>query len=410
MFDHTAAEDQVRVALQAYPDDPTELSDEQSTAGFAQLQRISEMVEAKRLRWLADQDRRASFRRDGYLSSGAWLADRFGVAAGSAKEQVRVAQALEEMPEVRESFFQGAVGSSAVRVLAEARREHPEAFAAGETSLVEAARTRPVEELRRVVADWSQCVDDHHALPHADVLRARRRLDICPTPMGMVRMEGELDQEGGEAVLTALQAVVDADLRAGGGTDLRTPTQRRADALGELAHRYLRSPHRPTVAGERPQLTVTVDLETLQGIQRAGNGQPHQGRCEGDHTGAVPPAMARRLACDASVLPVVMGGPSEPLDVGRRTPVISAALRRAVVLRDRRCRFPACSRPHAWCDAHHVIHWADGGETALPNLVLLCRPHHHLVHEGQFRLEVVEGSPVFRRPDGSAIEDGRAPP
>jgi hypothetical protein len=187
---------------------------------------------------------------------------------------------------------------------------------------------------------------------------------------------------------------------------VRTPTQRRADALCDLANRYLQSPERPGVAGERPHVTLTVAVETL----RALNGNSNGGRGELDHVGAVGAAAARRLACDASVLPVVMGTPSEPLDVGRRTPVVSASLRRAVVLRDQRCRFPACSRPHAWCDAHHISHWADGGRTELRNLVLLCRPHHRLVHEGGFRLEMRQDQPVFRRPDGSVVEDGRAPP
>jgi hypothetical protein len=107
---------------------------------------------------------------------------------------------------------------------------------------------------------------------------------------------------------------------------------------------------------------------------------------------------------------VVMAGRSEPLDVGRRTPVVPPAMRRAVIVRDRHCRFPGCDRPHTWCDAHHVVHWADGGPTAVPNLVLLCRRHHRLVHErGGFRLELLDGRPVFRRRDGSLLED-RAPP
>jgi len=107
---------------------------------------------------------------------------------------------------------------------------------------------------------------------------------------------------------------------------------------------------------------------------------------------------------------VVMAGPSEPLDVGRRTPVVSPAMRRAVIVRDRVCRFPRCDRPHTWCDAPHVVHWADGGRTAVSNLVLLCRRHHRLVHErGGFRLNLEAGRPVFRRPDGSILE-GRAPP
>jgi hypothetical protein len=372
--------------------------------------REAERVETKRLRWLPDQHRRASFRKDGYLSSAAWLADRFKMSAGSAKQQVKIAQARQEMPKARRALEAGEVSSAAVRVLVAVRETHTEAFARHESALVGQAKTQSVEELRRVMADWSQTVDAEDSSRHAEALRARRRLDACPTVSGMVRVDGELDPEGGEALLTALQALVDADLRAGNRTDQRTATQRRADALCELAHVYLRSSDRPGVGGERPHVTLTVDIETLNGTPRSGNGSAASRRSELDHTGSVPPATARRLACDASILPVVMGGPSEPLDVGRRTPVVSAALRRAVVLRDRGCLFPRCPRPHVWCDAHHVTHWVDGGTTALDNLVLLCRPHHRLVHEGGFGLELVDGLPVFRRQDGSAIEDGRAPP
>jgi hypothetical protein len=108
---------------------------------------------------------------------------------------------------------------------------------------------------------------------------------------------------------------------------------------------------------------------------------------------------------------VVLSGRSEPLDVGRRTKVVPPSLRRAVIVRDRTCRFPGCDRPHTWCDAHHVVHWADGGPTGLPNLLLLCRPHHRLIHRpGGFRAEMHEGRPVFRRPDGSMLLEDRAPP
>jgi hypothetical protein len=135
-----------------------------------------------------------------------------------------------------------------------------------------------------------------------------------------------------------------------------------------------------------------------------------------DHAGPVPVKTARRLLCDASIRRVVMRGRSEPLDVGRRTPVVPPAIRTAVVVRDQKCRFPGCDRPHTWCDAHHVWHWADGGPTSVTNLVLLCRRHHRLVHlRGGFRLELEEGRPVFRRPDGSELLErthpgDRAPP
>ncbi len=378
MFDTTQ---RVTAALEAYPDDPSGPTEDQAASGFAQLQRISEMVEAKRLRWLADQDRRASFRKDGYISSAVWLAHRFHVAAGSAKKQVQVAQALEQMPHVRDSLFTGGVSSSAVQILADARREHPAEFAAGEKAQVDAAISKPVEELRRVVSEWAQTIDEQLA-DRAEILRDRRRLNVCPTPTRMVRVEGELDPEGGEAVLTALQAMVDAELRAGGGNDLRTPVQRRADALCKLAHRYLQCSERPTVGGERPHVTVTVDMQTLRNGHNGGRNPAGSGGCELDHVGAGlpghgPPPGLRRLGAAGGAgrsLRAPGRGTTNPGGLGGPTPGGRA--------QGPGCRFPTCTWPHSWCDAHHATHWADGGETALANLVLLCRPHHRLVHEG----------------------------
>ena len=156
------------------------------------------------------------------------------------------------------------------------------------------------------------------------------------------------------------------------------------------------------MAGERPHVTVTIPAEGLRGDARAG--------AELDDVGPVDVEVARRLAYDASITRVVLSGRSEPLDVGRKTPVIPPAMRRAVIVLDRHCRFPGCDRPHAWCDAHHAVHWADGGATALTNLLLLCRRHHRMVHErGGFRLELLDGRAVFRRADGSLLEE-RPPP
>jgi len=202
-------------------------------------------------------------------------------------------------------------------------------------------------------------------------------------------------------LLTALRAVLDAEAKTSDGPDDRKPEQRRADALGEICRQWLGTFHRPTIGGERPHVTVTVPVRALTGANGAG---------ELDHCGPVSIDAAKRIACDASVMRVVLSGRSEPLDVGRRTAVISPAMRRAVIVRDRVCRFPGCDRPNSWCDAHHIVHWADGGPTALTNLVLLCRRHHRKVHErGGFRLVLEDSRPMFRRPDGSVLED-RAPP
>lgn len=188
--------------MAAYPDDPSGLAEDAAAVGFAQLQGFSEALEAKRLAWLADQDRRGSFRRDGYLTAPAWLAHQFGVAAGTAKAQVKVAQALDQMPSVKSAFHSGDVGSSAVNVLVDAREEHPEAFASQEQALLEAAQTRSVEELRAIVREWSLAVDAD-AAEQAERLRNRRRLDAWSLSTGMVKVAGELDPENGEALLTA---------------------------------------------------------------------------------------------------------------------------------------------------------------------------------------------------------------
>jgi uncharacterized protein DUF222/HNH endonuclease len=313
-----------------------------------------------------------------------------------------MARALEDMPVTRRALEDGDLSISAVRVLVDAREADREAFRSSETTLVEAARIHSMQDIRRVADYWRQAAEREAALGGDEKLRERRRLHASVTFMGMVRVDGDLDPETGETLLTALRAVLDAESRSAGLDDGRTPAKRRADALGEVCRQWLDLGDRPTVAGERPHVALTVDQDALAG--RSGE------TSELDHAGPVDPALARRLACDASIRRVVLAGPSEPLDVGRRTPVISSALRRAVILRDRHCRFPGCDRPHAWCDAHHVVHWADGGPTALPNLLLLCRRHHRMVHQRRgFRLEMVGGRPLFRRPDGSVLEH-RAPP
>jgi hypothetical protein len=296
---------------------------------------------------------------------------------------------------------------SAVRVLVEAREADPEAFARSEAHLVEAARLHSIGDLQRVTAYWRESTERARALDGEERLRARRRLHASLTYLGTVRVDGDLDPETGETLLAALNSVLDAEARARPEGDERTPAQRRADALGEICRQWLDLAERPTVAGERPHVTVTVPLEVLHGAVSPSAGTV----AELDSVGPVSGEAARRLACDASVMRVVLGGRSEPLDVGRRSHVVSPSIRRAVIVRDRRCRFPGCDRPHTWCDAHHVVHWADGGPTSLSNLVLLCRSHHRLIHRPRgFRLELVDGRPVFRRPDGSLLQEDRAPP
>jgi len=109
-------------------------------------------------------------------------------------------------------------------------------------------------------------------------------------------------------------------------------------------------------------------------------------------------ALARRLACDAKVIPVVLGSNSEPLDVGRATRAWPLGVRRALEARDQGCAFPGCDRPATWCDAHHIVWWVRGGPSSLDNGVLLCRRHHTLVHQDHWHIHLKDGLPWLTPP------------
>jgi hypothetical protein len=158
----------------------------------------------------------------------------------------------------------------------------------------------------------------------------------------------------------------------------------------ELARQQLDGGRLPSVGGQRPHLTLTAELASLG---RAPGPGSRPGVLEGGQPLGL--AAVRRIACDAALSPLLLGSAGEPLSVGRSRRVVSGALRRALVARDGGCRFPGCDRPPAWTDAHHLEHWADGGETALSNTVLLCRRHHRRVHEEGWRL-VADGTGGLR--------------
>jgi hypothetical protein len=310
-----------------------------------------------------------------------------------------MARALERMPLTGEALSAGEVSYPKARVLVSAREADPEVFSQHEETLVEAARNLTVRDLRRAVAYWRQNLDWNEALTDGEEFYEQRRLFVSRTFGEMVRVDGDLDPEGGAVVLGALNALTDPTAPA--ADDRRAPAQRRADALVDLCRRYLNSAEAPTTGGERPHVTVIVDLQALQG--QTG------GRCELDSGAVIHPETARRLACDAAITRVIVSADSEPLDLGRRTRTVPAPMRRALVVRDRHCRFPGCDRPPAWCDGHHIVHWIDGGPTALDNLILLCRRHHRLIHEAGFRLTKTNRRLRVTRPGGSVIEN-RAPP
>lgn len=158
-----------------------------------------------------------------------------------------------------------------------------------------------------------------------------------------------------------------------------TPTMRRADALVALVDHHQRRATGPSHGGDRPRVVVTLDYETLR--KSATDDRLLGGRLSGSCR-PIPASQLRYLLCDADVLPVVLGGRSEVMDVGRLQRLVTPPIRAALEVRDQGCVFPGCDKPPNACHAHHIVPWWAGGVTALRNLVLVCPHHHNIVEPG----------------------------
>ena len=221
---------------------------------------------------------------------------------------------------------------------------------------------------------------------------AGQGLTITKRSRGGFRLRGELDDELGATLLTALDPLAAPRPATDGTPDQRSVPARYADALGDLLQIALSSGQLPTSGGARPTVVVTVDLATLRRELGTAAGELRW-------AGPISAEAARRLACDAGIVPAVLGAAGEPLDVGRLSYPVTAAIRRALEVRDGGCAFPGCHRPPPWCAAHHILHWTNRGITAMSNLVLLCGRHHVVVHHQGWTVRIAEnGLPEFTPP------------
>ena len=382
----------------------------------------------------------------GFKSCAHWLNWRIGLALGAAREKVRVARALEDLPLLSDAMRRGQLSYSKVRALTRV------ATPANERRLLGFAECAPASYVERLARAWSR-VDRQAEATDERRRHERRNLSTWVDDDGMVVIRGRLSPEVGAVVRRALEAAGD-QLRTDVSPEEAADTsfgQRQADALSLVAESALAARLDRGTAGERYQVVLHVDAGTLR--TGAGEGPadvPAETRRSGERTagdvaielsddldvsaetrrtGADVPAetprmtghaaledadglrvsteTARRMACDAGTVVMVEAADGSVLDVGRKTRTIPPALRRALQARDHGCRFPGCNARR--CDAHHVRHWADGGATRLDNLVLLCRRHHRAVHEEGFLVRVgPTGDAAFCWPDGRPFPD--APP
>jgi len=187
----------------------------------------------------------------------------------------------------------------------------------------------------------------------------------------------------------AIAAVIDAHAAPLTRDDDRSMAERQAEALADVCGYVLDHGDVPECGGHRPHLNVLIRLEDLENRARVA--------CL-DFGGPVAPESLRMLCCDAAVVPIVLTGKGQPLDVGRATRAIPDGLRRAVAARDRGCAHPGCGRPVSWTHCHHIVPWELGGETKLSNLVMLCAAHHRQIHSTEWVVRIRDGLPEFIPP------------
>jgi len=358
-------------------------------------------AQAVLMRAVGEADARDALVAEGATSSTAWLRARLRLAPTEAGGYVKTARALRDLHTTAAACAHGEIGLAHAGVIARTVADLPDdgtLRADAERDLVAHAQAFDAVQLSRIGRRLLAVVHAEAAdVREADVLaraedRAARAMDLTLTADGEggAWLRGRLDSEATAVVRAALDPLAAPRPTAADGPDLRPAGRRRAEALVAICRTALAAGDLPDSGGDRPQVVVTVPLDTLTsgiGAATLEDGTP------------ISPAAARRIACDAGIIPAVLGSRGEPLDVGRSRRLFTGPLRRALVLRDVGCAFPGCDRPPRWCEAHHIVPWARGGATAVANGVLLCGHHHRLVEQGDWEVTLApDGAPEFRPP------------
>ena len=356
----------------------------------------------------------------GIRSLAHWLNWRTGMNIISARETVRVARALPELPKISAAFEKGELSFSKVRAMTRV------ATSENEAALLQLAHSSTASHIESIVRGYKKTL----SLKDANQAHANRSLSTYFDDDGSLVINGRVPAEVGALLVKAI------DCAKREAFDNGEPLENRADALAIIAESFLATGSKAKRGGERNLVQIVVNPETLR--QRTKNvsaeTRPTQRQsaakrettnpsemtdapnlnenvsaethdehyCDShasptmgvgadasigiiDDGGALTAETARRIACDASLLAVYENCNGEPLSIGRRTRAIPPAIERAVRRRDQHCCFPGCTHTK-FVDLHHIHHWADGGETSMDNLMLLCREHHRLLHEGGYEV------------------------
>lgn len=354
---------------------------------------------------VAGLDRDGSFTGRGYRNPALALADLLNWDRADARRRTVAAEHVHprtgldgtelpaRLPATAQRFADGRIGLRHVHVIASvlgghaARRVDPDRLAAAEVEIAEHATVYNPSELHTWASRLVEALDEDGPAPD----------DAPPPQINTLRVVAHRGGSGGritgrfdDAVLfDAIATAVDALAAPRAATDERAPEERAAEALAEICAGALDRGLLPETGGRRPVISVLIGLDDLQRRARAAV-LDLGGRCS--------PESLRMLACDAGIVPIVMNGAGQPLDVGRVRRTVPDGLRRAVTARDRGCAHPGCDRPPSWCEVHHILPWENGGKSRLGNLVMLCKVHHRLLHHSEWVVRIRDGLPEFLPP------------
>lgn len=342
---------------------------------------------------LREFDLRQGWKAYHFNNCAEWLNMKCGIAPCTAREKLRVANALFDLPNVSRAFQKGDLSYTKARALTRVATPRDEEQLLDYALKATAAQVdRHCLELRNVRRDVST----------ADANRAHdgRYFSYSPNRDGSVRISMELPGEQAGLLLKALELgtsrlksddekYLESELKADelsefGGDASRDASalhREQADGIVEIARAYLAGGDSSESDGSKRSCSADHYQVTVHVDERALRGEPDK-QSKSD----LPIETVRRLCCDGAIVPLVEGETGKSAGLGRKHRVVNPQLRRALLARDRGCRFPGCTHTK-WLDAHHVMHWADGGETTPENLVMLCSAHHRLLHEGGFEIK-----------------------
>jgi hypothetical protein len=363
---------------------PTELGES--------LIRRRHQIAVLELMWSVDAARflrTKEYEREGFNTAYDYLRVNCHLTAPQVIERCDIGEQLDKIPQTVMAMMEGEIGFGhvvAIAKTADALAKSPTASPFDEAPALKHAREETVGRLHYTCLHLRHALDPQgYAKNEAEVVDMRS-LEIKSGGDGMASVNGFLDSAGAAALRQALEPLA----KRSGKDDRRKRDRRLADALVELA------------SGARPaQLQVTASLETLMGLAGAPAGEMEFSLPIGART-------IERIACDCSVVRVLLGADSAVIDVGRSKRIVGPAQKRALVARDGGCRWPGCDRSALWSEAHHLVYWINGGSTELDNLVLLCYRHHRMVHEGNWQLVKCEDGRLLTIPPATPMRSGWA--